>query len=353
MRIAIITQPLISNYGGLLQNWALQTVLRREFPGVDVVTFDQVDSVAPLYLRIGSAVKHIFWSNKDKNNVCSQFDSFRDKNIAATYKARTFSDFKKLDRIYAPDVYIVGSDQVWRPSMVFNLDANFLAFTQCHCKIAYAASFGIDTWEFTPSQTLRCRNLIKDFTAVSVREKDGIGLCSDYLGREACLVLDPTLLLLEEDYARLIQGNPVDGEDYVFTYILDSDSEKRVFVNSLIGNLPERNAAHNMLGDMPQVRPSVEEWLSAIRNASMVICDSFHGAAFSIIFNKDFYVLGNQQRGNSRLNSLLSLFGLSDRLVESEQAAKRLSPIDWQQVNCCHRRLINKSLSFLQSALCT
>lgn len=350
MKIAIVTQPLFSNYGGLLQNWALQTILRREYPGADVVTFDQIDSIAPLYLRLASAAKHYLTGGKSAPSH-TKFDEFREKNIKATTKARSTKDFVRLDKKYTPDVYIVGSDQVWRPSMVFNLYANFLSFTKSAIKIAYAASFGVNTWEFTSKQTSRCRGLIKQFTAVSVRENDGIRLCGDYLECKAQHVLDPTLLLDASDYETLLPKSKVNAFRYVFTYILDTDSRKRVIVKELVGNQPERNAAHDLNGLMPQDRPSVEDWLSLIRDSEMVICDSFHGAAFSIIFNKEFYILANPNRGNSRLISLLSLFGLEDRIITSMADAKALSPIDWAKVNKRRKELIADSLSFLHSAL--
>ncbi len=351
MRVAIVTQPLISNYGGLLQNWALQTVLRREYPGVDVVTFDQVDSIAPLYLRIGSAIKRMLKMHSNAECPLSKFNCFRNKHIIATAKAKSSRDFKKLDRRYVPDAYIVGSDQVWRPIMVHNLKANFLSFTKCSKKIAYAASFGVDAWEFSTRQTRRCRKLLRDFTAISVRETDGVSLCDKYLDRKACHVLDPTLLLGADDYASLISDSRKGTEDYVFTYILDSDSRKQSFVSSFIGVLPERNAAHDAVGNMPPESLSVEEWLTGVKDASMVICDSFHGVAFSIIFNKEFYVFGNSHRGNSRLNSLLSLFGLNERMVSTYAEAKTLPPIDWERVNSLRKKLVSESLNFLHAAL--
>lgn len=83
----------------------------------------------------------------------------------------------------------------------------------------------------------------------------------------------------------------------------------------------------------------------------MVICDSFHGAAFSIIFNKDFYILANPHRGNSRLVSLLSLFGLENRIINSASDVETLLPINWEYVNKRRNELITDSLSFLHSAL--
>lgn len=350
MRIAIVTQPLYSNYGGLLQNWALQTILRREYPNADVVTFDQVDSIAPLYLRLASSIKRRLTGGKTVSSR-TKFDEFREKYINATAKAQSTKDFIRLDKHFVPDAYVVGSDQVWRPSMVYNLYANFLSFTKCTKKIAYAASFGVDTWEFSSKQTARCRNLVNQFTAVSVREIDGIRLCADYLDYKAQNVLDPTLLLNGEDYSSLIHDTQTNIKEYVFTYILDTDVRKRTIVKNIIGDRIERNAAYDMNGLMPPNRPAVEEWLALIRDSEMVICDSFHGAAFSIIFNKDFYILANPHRGNSRLVSLLSLFGLENRIINSASDVETLLPINWEYVNKRRNELITDSLSFLHSAL--
>lgn len=348
MRIAIVTQPLMENYGGLLQNWAMQTVLRREFPGAEVVTFDQVDNLASLYLRVGSKVKDFFMGRK-KIDIPSKFDEFRTKHINATEKARFFRDFRRMDRRFKPDVCIVGSDQVWRPSMAFNLDANFLAFSKCKTKIAYAASFGINIWEFTPKETARCRKFVKDFAAVSVREKDGVALCTKYFGREARLVLDPTLLLSAEDYSVLVDDAGANEKKYAFTYILDTDAEKRSVAKGILGGMTELNGAFDIEGQKPSDRLSVEKWLVGIRDAEKVICDSFHGAAFSILFNKDFYVLANPQRGNSRLTSLLSIFGLNNRMITSIEDARSLPPVDWTTVNSRRAELIADSLTFLHT----
>lgn len=351
MRIAIITQPLMSNYGGLLQNWALQTVLQREYPGANVVTFDQVDSLAPLYLRVASNIKHRLVGSTSKTHR-TIFDDFREKHINATTKARSIKDFIRFDKKYSPDAYIVGSDQVWRPSMVFNLYANFLSFTTCAKKIAYAASFGVDSWEFTSMQTERCRRLIKDFAAVSVREKDGIRLCSNYLGCTSQHVLDPTLLLYAEDYESLFpEAYNNSNYNYAFTYILDTNANKQITVKKIIGNRTECNAAYNAEGLMVQCRPSVEEWLTWLRDAEVVICDSFHGVAFSIIFNKSFYVLENPQRGNSRINSLLYQFGLEDRIVNSSTNLCNIPSINWMTVNNRRRELIEKSINFLRESM--
>ncbi len=349
MRIAIVTQPLMENYGGLLQNWALQRVLYREFPGAEVVTFDQVDWAAPWYLRAGHAVKSLF--RKADIREETPFDLFR-RRINATEKVRTIRGFRSLDRKYRPDVYIVGSDQVWRPGMVHLMDANFLGFAKCQRKVAYAASFGVDSWEFSDVQTARCGKLISDFSAVSVREADAVRLCDKHLGMKAIHVLDPTMLLSPGDYSEIT--TPLsDSQGYIFTYILDSSTIKRQAVVHICKEmgLGEKAAANDSDGNMVYPKLSVEEWLGSIRDSRLVVCDSFHGAAFSILFNRDFVVLENPQRGNNRITSLLDIFGLSGRLVASGEDAIALPPIDWDKVNRLKEQWVEKSLNFLHSSL--
>lgn len=356
MRIAIVTHPLMENYGGLLQNYALQQVLHKIVSDAEVLTFDQVDSVSPFLLRIGSQIKSSLKKLIGKNSKPgeeTEFNNFRKTFIAATAKAKSDRDMRRLDRRFHPDVIIVGSDQVWRPKMVRSIEANFLAFSRCRNKISYAASFGTSEWEFTREQMAKCKKLISTFSAISVREADGVNLCSSYLGRSAKHVLDPTMLLNVEDYAAL--ENPVSGfidSPFVFTYMLDTNATKRNFVKQTLQRLQlsEFNAARNAHGGMPGNRPSPGEWLYGISKACLVVCDSFHGVAFSVIYKRDFYVLPNPERGNSRIESILSLLGLESRMVSD--FPEFLEPINWDAVYMRLDKLRDISLNFLKEAIC-
>ena len=91
----------------------------------------------------------------------------------------------------------------------------------------------------------------------------------------------------------------------------------------------------------------MESWLQSFRDADLVITDSFHACVFSIIFNKPFYVLGNKERGLTRVHSLLSMFNLEDRIVSADTGVKLSSPIDWDAVNSRRQELVADSLKFL------
>lgn len=354
MRVAIITQPLMENYGGLLQNFALQRAIKRILPDGEVITFDQVDSLAPWYYRAGSCVKRLLGLKRFPDADESVFERFINQYINRTRKAKSLADFRRFDRRYNPDAYIVGSDQVWRPRMVFCLKANFLAFTRSQQKIAYSASFGVDHWEFSDKETALCRRYARQFKSVSVREASGIGLCKKHFGIDAVQVLDPTLLLDAAEYKTLFDVETFKTEPYIFTYILNTSLTKRTIVANLLSSLDcaEVNAAHNAEGSMPRAKLSLEEWLSGIANAQTVICDSFHGVVFSVIFHKDFIVIPNPERGNTRISSILEALGLTDRFVTEIKDSYSLTPVDWNEVERKRSMLCRASYQFLTQALC-
>lgn len=336
MKIGIHTQPLTTNYGGILQNYALQTILRRL--GNEVITFDLLKYTwldwSCNYLK--NIVRRILRRKPEKLLTPTQKDkkekplrTFVHKNINLTTRVRRLSKSQiESNRI---EVLIVGSDQVWRPIYNYCIEDMFFKYAEDSDvkKIAYAASFGTDYWEFSQAQTDSCAALAKQFKAISVREDSGVGLCREHLGVDATHVLDPTLLLSSKDYNELCKDIPK-REPFVFAYILDKDEQKAAEIKAFAEakGLPYfiKSAGPNI-----ESTDSIELWLSYFRDASYVITDSFHGTAFSINYNKDFFVFGNADRGNSRFDSLLNLFNLKNRVVKSVN--HQLQPINWGGVN--------------------
>ena len=210
----------------------------------------------------------------------------------------------------------------------------------------------ISDWDFTEEETCRCAELLKNFIAVSVREASAVELCRKYFGRnDVKVVLDPTMLLDASDYPS-INGAATD-RPYVFTYILDWDYCKGRIVESLTKELglPEYSSEYNSFGKKLEKRLSIEGWLTGISNANLVICDSFHGTAFSILNHRPFIVLCNSERGNTRMQWLLELFGLQDRMVQDVSEVDSLAPIDWDSIDTILNRERIKSINFLNTAL--
>ena len=242
---------------------------------------------------------------------------------------------------------------MWRPLYNWNvLDKMFLSFIPESInikRIAYAASFGTSEWEYDEAQTKKCSELINKFDAVSTREIDGVDLCKKYLKRDDVVsVLDPTLLLNEEDYLTLCKDIPTNEEKLLFAYILDTDTETL----SKLKDIANANGLKlKLVSAHDNCTLSMEEWLAMFRDAKMVITDSFHGTVFSIIFNKEFFTIANQSRGGSRFTSLLSQLSLSDRMFNSIFDVKFNDNTDWSIVNNKLSLLKDNSLNFLMSAL--
>ena len=257
------------------------------------------------------------------------------------------------------DCFIVGSDQVWRPCYSPCITDFFLKEVSAEAnavKIAYAASFGTNQWEFTADQTKECAELAKKFDAISVREDSGVILCEEYLGIDAEHLLDPTMLLKQEDYIRLFTHAGVsESKGNLFCYVLDDNLEADCIIESLKkdGYIPN-SAAISVTPSEELVRPyqiSVEEWLRGIYDADLVVTDSFHACVFSILFNKPFVALGNRNRGNARFHSLLRMFGLLGRLVIthkefSKKKAALLDNTDMEHLDSILLQYRQKSIEF-------
>lgn len=362
MKIGILTQPLHANYGGLLQNYALQQTLVRAGHEVETIDWGGGSGFRAMLYRMKVQVLHTLLPNrypllkympndKEKSIIQRNTNHFINTYINHTEAMHSYEEFVKQASKGKYDAYVVGSDQCWRPCYNAFLSSMFLDFVQDKQikRIAYAASFGTDKWEFTPQQTAVCALLAKKFDMVSVREDSGVKLCKEHLGVDAVHVLDPTMLLTKEDYIQLIEKEKEPKSDgTLFNYILDPDAKKSVFIQKVAKAkglkafqvLPKCQAEIRTKEDVKKhiedcVFPGVTTWLRAFMDTEMTIVDSFHGMVFSIIFNKPFWAIGNVSRGMSRFTSLLKMFHLEDRLLDADNLddVDFSKPIDWTMVN--------------------
>ncbi|WP_455613157.1 polysaccharide pyruvyl transferase family protein [Bacteroides congonensis] len=367
-KICILTQPLHTNYGGLLQTYALQTVLKRM--GHEVWTEDRKWK-RPLIVKLKQWIarlikyKGLYYSTDKQEQIIAQKTiPFIHKYISTTEPI--YSNTKKEFNKYHFDVYIVGSDQVWRPIYSYCLSNYFLDFTvgQQVKRIAYAASFGTSDWEFTEEQTRKCAALAKQFDKISVREDSGVMLCKKYLGVDAIHLLDPTMLLNKEDYIRLVEQEKTPTfREKLMTYVLDQSKEKQAIVRKVSQTLglspnpvmPDMNFSQVGKKYINQcVFPPVTDWLRGFMDSEFVVTDSFHGTVFSILFNKPFIVMANSERGTARLTSLLKKFELEERWVHSlEDVTDKIlhGSVDFEKANEILGREREKANKFLIDSL--
>ena len=375
-KIAILTQPLQTNYGGLLQAYALQKVLRDM--GHEVVTDKRPQRFVSFYRKLLSIAKQFilkyilcrkgietifpYFQTKEDYAVISQHtERFIDQHIQTV---DLFQGEKRPmeEMINSFDTYVVGSDQAWRPMYSPFLPNYFLDFTKGNsCKrVGYAISFGVSDWEFTVQQTMLCKYLVKQFDVLSVREDSAVSLCKAYLDVDAVQVLDPTMLLNKEDYINLVEqaAEPVSPGN-LMVYILDRTDEKTAILNNVASTLqlkpfevmPAKKLSKKTMNNLSVcVFPPVTQWLRGFMDAEYVVTDSFHGSVFAIIFNKPFIAIGNKGRGLTRFDSLFRLFELEDRLIfsESDLSIEKIKlPIDFERVNELRKTSEVNSFSFL------
>lgn len=350
MKVGILTQHFLRNYGGIIQNYALQQVLLRL--GHKPLTFEHDTCFTwwRWFLRcakntiIRQRLPEIPYRGRIGHH---KFIDFIAKNICSVgvnhFTAHTHNK-------YGCDAYVVGSDQVWRPA--FNIGERlynmFLDFVPEEiCKIAYAASFGVSEWEYSEEQTSRCRQLAKRFSAVSVREESGVTLCREYFDVDAVHVLDPTLLLEKEDYMKVC-ANIYQSKPHLFVYVLGMTTELQRVVSE-ISEIYGLNAEYIYTNHKMKENDSIEKWFAHFRDAEYIVTDSFHGMVFSIIFNKPFNVVMNLGGGFSRYESLLGSIGLLDRIVQN--GVVKTDDINWNKVNDRLKEERSRSIDFINKSL--
>lgn len=220
---------------------------------------------------------------------------------------------------------MVGSDQVWRivyfPGLWLGqqIENAYLDFTKNWTikRIAYAASFGTNNWEYNEEQTKNCGQLLSMFDAVSTREADGMKLCKTKFDINAQQVLDPTMLLDIEDYIALFKNaNISKSKGTLLYYVLDTTEE----INSLINNVAVEKHLVPFAVNNPfehdekkplcqRIKPSVEAWLRGFYDAEFVVTDSFHACVFSILFKSNLLWLEIKKEVCRDLTPCLSCLG--------------------------------------------
>lgn len=376
MKIGILTQPLQRNYGGIIQNWALQQMLN--FLGHESETISLNGDKRPngklVAMRCISFVKCIvkrYLLNRQDLYFYSIFDprynpaapKYADKEfINGINKTKCVTADFNLTKVVAKlgyEAFIVGSDQVWREEYSPNILSYFLDFLPEYDKrkrIAYAASFGKSRDYISKEKISECRRLLQRFDTVSVRENEGIEIVKSDFGREQVeKVLDPTLLLTAEDYEKIILSKDRHQKPYIASYILDKSEEKSSILKQIadIKKLPINEI--DIEGKNGKWA-TMSQWLANFADADFVVTDSFHGTVFSIIFGKPFIAIANKDRGLDRFVSLLGELNLQDRLVfdlDDFEAKKDLliSALDYKLVNNNLNNLRKASIKFLTDAL--
>lgn len=353
-KIGILTLGLKDNYGGILQAIALYVFLKKN--GFDPILIRKYRYES----RLKNLLRRFFEMMPIQN-----FRGIRLTNIKFKENLQFWSKyidnqtqiFTKKDQVseYACknlDAVIVGSDQVWRYSYINDgaYDVFFLNFEFSGKKIAYAASFGINKWE-QPKYNSDIHNYLLDFDSISVREQSGVEICKQSFNIDnVSWVLDPTLLIGADFFKDMIKNEKNEKYDSI-DYILDRNEQKIKIIDGI--NEKYKNISNvNLLTESSTL--SIAEWVSKFSCTKMVVTDSFHGMVFSILFEKEFFVIVNKERGADRFISLCKELDLLDRLIDISDENLDLDlirPLDYMRINNNLKELRKASREFLIRSL--
>ena len=332
MNIALMSWHSYYNYGTFLQAAALSYYLKKTGHKVDLIKYDPEQHVIRQSVNnteslIEKLKKRIQWQLGNYNQVeqfnGDKFDEFAKINFSVTINCNEAEKLKELNNLY--DAFICGSDQIWSP---VDFDPNFyLDFVEDKRRtIAYAPSFGISSIDNIDMQKTMGA-LVKQIRFLSVREVQGAEIIKELTGDEAKVVVDPTILLNEEDWVEFLELR--NNEDkYLLIYYLGNNSEswkiaKKIAVRQklpikIIPVYPQDKKRDGCINRSIGPR----EFVDLIKNASYVCTDSYHAVLFSILYQTNFACVKrfsdrNKLSQNSRLYSLLEKLELEDRLIDS------------------------------------
>ncbi len=352
------------NYGAVLQAAALQSILASIGQTSEHINLIPQDRTLFRRFLQNSAqfTKSILGIIESAPKSKEVFESFRIKYINRTKNTyRSNEDLKNEDFHY--DAVIVGSDQVWRPPTANNLlESYFLSFAKKDVKkIAYAASFGVDYWpkENDAVLTEKVSELAKRFHRISTREDTGVEICKRHFDVEANQVLDPVLAVGREFFQNIISNEvsePNDKYADLVYYKLDIDNTFLTCIDEISDAIDySAENIYYLYKGKSRYYNSVPDWLSKIRNSNLVITDSFHAVCIAILFNKEFICCANKRRGLARLESLLKMLKIENRIhyeLDSTKIKNILnSPIDYIKTNSILETKRVFSIEFLKNAL--
>lgn len=352
-----------TNYGSALQTYALQKA-------INSINFDKIESVIVDYCPdtmldkdILNPFKHMWDKDDTARRMCElslpsirinndKFNDFYRKNYNLTGKYKS-SNFSPLIREENIEGFVVGSDTVFCLEE-FNLDDGYFAdYPEMKGRtVSYAASFGDS--HFTDESFQRLDKLLQNFKAFGLRESQMIPYVKGKVNVPVEQTIDPTLLLHAEDYSDIIAETPHE-KPYILIYARRYNPEMEQYVRDVakekgweIVEISLR-ATNAELGHKMRYDAGIEEFLGLIKNAEMVVTNSFHGMIFSVQFRRPFIAFTRDQC-SYKISELLNLFGLEDRLMVTghEQAPQ---PIDYDEVHCRIENARKSSMGFLRKEI--
>lgn len=315
-KIGILTYHKANNLGAVLQAYALQHKLLQisQVDNVEIIDYDNGIFVEKIKNNsIKSVFKNIYYKIKNKG-----FTKFRQKylNLSDSY---TLDTINKSNDVY--DIFITGSDQVWNLSCSGNDYNYFLNFAnKDKVKISYAASIGI--YEFKEDERKKLHEILNSFDMISIRENNSLRQF-DFIDKEIRVVPDPVFLLNKNEWEEIIPKRII-KQDYILVYLIQDDinvmkNAERYAKENNLKLISNKKSIEFILNNSP------EKFLSWIKYAKCIFTNSFHGTAFSLIFEKDFYsdiqLIGGKI--NNRIYDLLIDLCSEEHIIKNNKLTEK------------------------------
>lgn len=329
MKIGIMTFPNMTSYGCTLQMYALYRAVEQTGAKAEIIHYRNAHMKARRHTSSGrgrSGMKGCLRVAATKLLHMRQILTFRNfERQMGQYPKKITSDKNMLPEVGTRyDGVICGSDQVWNPLITDTDLSYFLDFCGPDTKrIAYAPSFGIS--EFTEDFSDAIRPELEKFSALSVREEVGARYVEFLVNRKTEVVLDPTFLISQQEWTSLEKEHPLAKEKYILCFPVRKSAALIRFGRELAEKrnatliVVEGNFLTRLRNKNPKVKYALDvspkEWLYLMHHAEAVVTNSFHGAAFSLHYQKDFFLECSSPKANSRMEYLMDLCGLKGRII--------------------------------------
>lgn len=334
--VGIITIHKINNYGSVLQAYALQKVCEDLGYKTEIIDykFPNEAHTNNKYVVRGTQANEPRWIKMLYSLALIRqhkgISTFVSRYHHLSVKQYSTSEELKLD---APqyDVYITGSDQLWNPHHCNGDPAFMLHFAPDGAlKISYAASISANRLpdELHPLY----KELLGRYAHIAVREDSGVQVIKDITGKDATVVLDPTLLLKKEQWNEIAAPKRQFKKKYILCYFLNYTFNAVPYVDELAQYMQKQTGYEIVRVARPphhlgvphthyKVGASPEEFLALVRDAEMVLTTSFHGTAFAVNYGKPvFSVVQDRNASDSRQVSLMHNLGLDEQVLSVKDA---------------------------------
>ena len=357
------------NYGSTMQAFALQKTVMELGYGNRIINYvpNKREKLAffckssarfvTLKAKIENKKIESKFLNRDEIDLKNRkFEEFYENSFFLTEMIPVQNQMKSLNNKYR--IFLCGSDQIWNPN--YFKKCNFLDFvSESNKKIAYAPSIG--TTQLTENEKRKMKSYLDRFDKISVREESSKRLIESVVDKPVQVVCDPVFLLSREKWIEKMQLKEPE-EKYILCYFLGDNPEYQKMTEKLQESLKIKvkiiptNTFGYALGFETQKTVGPKDWLSLLYGAEFVLTDSFHATAFSIIFNKSFYVLKrfsdtSPKSQNSRIYHLLNMTGLEDRIWQNTTNASYIENDIWKTVDEKMKTERETSTLWLKNAL--